>query len=72
MPARRETRVGNGEIERRVRCLTRLIPGWQIATGYQVKAGRCRALAVRHMRNYSRISQAVTEPRGPGYGGGRD
>ena len=56
MPVSRDGRVSNGEIKGRVRRLANLGAGRQIGAGDQVEAGGLRALAVRHMRHYSRFS----------------
>jgi hypothetical protein len=54
MPITDQVGIGHGEIERRVRGLTRLRTWCQIGTGNQIQAVRYRALTVRHARNCSR------------------
>jgi hypothetical protein len=48
MPLIDERKVGNGEIDCRVRCLTGLLPWREIGAGDEVKATGMMALTVRH------------------------
>ena len=55
MPVTDEVGIGHGEIERRMRGLTRLRPWPQIGPGNQIQAVRRKALTVRHACTISAI-----------------